>query len=120
MSLERIDMATSQEISRGTSPAHTTRAADTYGENPERRARARGQANSSKIPLPQKGTPNSSEGAEPNSGNSDLSSENPGKNRSMNISNLPDGLNISNLPDGLNISNLPAESLEVISTKNPV
>jgi hypothetical protein len=67
MSLERVDTATSQEISRGTSSAHTTHAADTYGGNPERHARARG-ANSSEIPLPQKGTPNSSEGAERNSG----------------------------------------------------
>jgi hypothetical protein len=62
-----VSEATSHEISRGTSSAHTTRAADTYGGNPKRRARAR-WANSSEIPLPQKGTPNSSGGAEPNSG----------------------------------------------------
>jgi hypothetical protein len=72
----------------------------------------------------QKGTQNSSDGAEPNSG-TDLSSENLGKNRSMNISNLPDSLNISNLPNfstsepgigshppitgtGVNASTLPA------------
>jgi hypothetical protein len=93
-----VSEATSQEISRGTSSAHTTRAEDTYGGNPERRARARG-TNSSEIPLPQKGTPNSFEGAEPNSGNSDLSSENPGKTRSMNITHIPDGSNISNVPN---------------------
>jgi hypothetical protein len=44
--------------------------------------------NSSEMPLPQKGTPSWS-GAEPNSGK-DLSSENLGKTRSLNISNLPD------------------------------
>jgi hypothetical protein len=35
-----VSEATSQENSRGTSSAHTIRAADTYGETPERRARA--------------------------------------------------------------------------------